>query len=1745
MLRIRSRSYNPSGRTGGRLLNPVILDLDGDGVDIAPLTGSNKFFDVAGDGYQHRTAWAAVGDAVLALDADGDGKITERNEIVFTDWDATAETDMEALAHVFDTNHNGKLDAGDAQFGSFRLMTHYSDGTGALRTLAQLGIKEINLTADKTQRVMEDGSSIDGQTTFTRSNGTRGTAATVSFAAEDDGGVLQSKTTYAASGAVTVKNTLLDSGGQLISETTLVTSADRRTRTLSFDDDGDGVIDRVRTTTVTDPSDGTHVETVSDRSSGILLDKVTTTTSADRATVTILRDSDGDGLTDQREVDVTNDDDSFSVTIQNLNEDGTVIDTVRRWVSTDGRTAITKRDDDDANGFDLVTNDTTTVATDGSRTRTVTDTNTDGSLRARSVTVTSANGTVRTETIDADGDGTSETTRVSDTTVRSGDGAIITVVTEKNGDGTTRASSRTATTRDGQSRSVASDLNGDGTFDATHKEATSIDADGNRTLVTTDLSTIGVVLSKTTTVKDADGITRTTLVDTDGNGTNDSVDQVSVASGIVTETLSNYRPDGTTLTRRTVTTTSADGLTQTVASDLDGDGTLDRQTEVQTINKSDGSATVTTKNSTGLRILTGQSAVTTSADGLTTISQIDLNGASGFDLTTTSVTALGGDGVRTTTETVTSADGTLQSKRVVTLSAGRNITTITSDINGDGATDSVETIWKHSDGTVTDVVTRYARNGAPLSITSTTTDDTGLVKTVETNVDALGGDDQHGSDTVTLLSDGRRLETVETTNDVGSFRTWTKSSSSADGLKTSVQTDVNGDGKVDGKTVSDTVLNANGSRTTTVTRSAGGPTATAKVVSRTATTVSDDGLSRSIVSDLDGNVLAASSTDLTTNAVMTLNADAMGGTSETIRHVSGNGRLIDWTTTEIRADHRATTITADLDASGNTDTRQTITVAGNGDVVDTTTAYDANDTLLQTTTVTRSADGLSTTRTLRVGNDATVDEIQTRTFRYEADGSTTEIVTDTNADANIQPGSRGSQSRIEITTSADGLSKNTKVTGSNEGFTIGRTAFESTSLRADGSRTMVRSMLVSQIDGSVALGSTQTITDYAHGLKRTVQLDAGPVGYFHITDETTVNADGSTTRIYTDIEDRALAEREVTWTSADGRRVTIDRDTNGDGQADAFKSTEVHVDGSRIDAVWQGTGSAGHKGSVTTTSADGRTQITTIDTDGDAVIDRKQTQTSWINDDGSTAQTRNDYNGKGRLRDRVSTTTSANGYKVTSTIDLDGDGVTDETFSKQTILNTDGSRTQTIQTKYADATVKNTTVILTSANGQDVVTQEDLDGDGRNELVRTDDTASSGVRTIDVRYYDASGTLVSRDTTTTSADGRLTTVSRDFDGNGSRDALEVESHVADGTGSYDIGAQDATSNGVLFQGNHTIDENGVDRIIIARGAQYRANGYDSAIMGGFQTVRQSDADRARVARIFDVLLDRDPTSLEREQYLFKKDLISIASGIIRSSEFRQRYGTLTEAQCIEQMYKNAYGRSARVSELAYWLNISIRAYIVRNYVAAALVDSAEHLTMGNVHAVTSSSRNVSGTFTLEHTNDKMAAANIVDRIYVTSLGRHGTDAGAAAAASGILTGTDTEAALADKAVNSSEFYMRYGTLNDSQFITQMFQNALGRVPTAAELSQWTTLLGERVVSRGDFVVGLAGDLDYMGGPARSFSSTDASTATGSSDDAGQAAGIDRMIQAMSTMSEQPHAAWASAMASNPMAQEHQIAAAHH
>ena len=80
-----------------------------------------------------------------------------------------------------------------------------------------------------------------------------------------------------------------------------------------------------------------------------------------------------------------------------------------------------------------------------------------------------------------------------------------------------------------------------------------------------------------------------------------------------------------------------------------------------------------------------------------------------------------------------------------------------------------------------------------------------------------------------------------------------------------------------------------------------------------------------------------------------------------------------------------------------------------------------------------------------------------------------------------------------------------------------------------------------------------------------------------------------------------------------------------------------------------------------------------------------------------------------------------------------------------------------------------------------------------------------------------------------------------------------------------------------------------------------------------------------------------------------------------SSEFSQKYGTLTNAEFVEQIYQNALGRNATMSELANWLGQLAAGTATRGDVVESVLESAEHIADGNVYQVTNNTYNTSGT----------------------------------------------------------------------------------------------------------------------------------------------------------------------------------------
>lgn len=148
--------YDKTKDDDGTLKDPIILDLDGDGIETTAIDDVDTCFDHDKNGFAELTTWAAEDDGVLAIDKNGNGTIDDGNEIFGDNYElsggGTAADGFEALADL-DTNSDGKIDSSDNDFSDLRIVK----GDGTILTMAQAGIQSLNLTHTDTGTVDGNG----------------------------------------------------------------------------------------------------------------------------------------------------------------------------------------------------------------------------------------------------------------------------------------------------------------------------------------------------------------------------------------------------------------------------------------------------------------------------------------------------------------------------------------------------------------------------------------------------------------------------------------------------------------------------------------------------------------------------------------------------------------------------------------------------------------------------------------------------------------------------------------------------------------------------------------------------------------------------------------------------------------------------------------------------------------------------------------------------------------------------------------------------------------------------------------------------------------------------------------------------------------------------------------------------------------------------------------------------------------------------------------------------------------------------------------------------------------------------------------------------------------------------------------------------------------------------------------------------------------------------------------------------
>ena len=156
-------------------ITPIVIDLDGNGIQTISRADATAGFDLFGNGAAVKSGWISAGDAFLAVDKNGNGRIDGIGEL----FGGTAKGAGFASLAGYDSNGDGLASDADTAFGQLMVWRdangNHATDAGELVTLTQAGIASLavgyielpfldrqgNLHLERSAATLSDGSSVD------------------------------------------------------------------------------------------------------------------------------------------------------------------------------------------------------------------------------------------------------------------------------------------------------------------------------------------------------------------------------------------------------------------------------------------------------------------------------------------------------------------------------------------------------------------------------------------------------------------------------------------------------------------------------------------------------------------------------------------------------------------------------------------------------------------------------------------------------------------------------------------------------------------------------------------------------------------------------------------------------------------------------------------------------------------------------------------------------------------------------------------------------------------------------------------------------------------------------------------------------------------------------------------------------------------------------------------------------------------------------------------------------------------------------------------------------------------------------------------------------------------------------------------------------------------------------------------------------------------------------------------------
>ena len=350
-----------------------------------------------------------------------------------------------------------------------------------------------------------------------------------------------------------------------------------------------------------------------------------------------------------------------------------------------------------------------------------------------------------------------------------------------------------------------------------------------------------------------------------------------------------------------------------------------------------------------------------------------------------------------------------------------------------------------------------------------------------------------------------------------------------------------------------------------------------------------------------------------------------------------------------------------------------------------------------------------------------------------------------------------------------------------------------------------------------------------------------------------------------------------------------------------------------------------------------------------------------------------DVGSDGVVQDETIETTSANGLSITTDIYTGPDNLKTESKTDVTVINADGSRTETLTETAMNGSVlpdgasTYQRIQTTSADGRDITIQIDDGANGVNDQVENIVTAADGSQTITTSYYNngtvdapdvaasgggtggastgieigeanpvfaADGTQSPSMVETISADGLVQTQTQG-------DITSTTTMFANANGSYQWTEQEG-SYGTFASATHFVDANGVDT-------------WTSTTAGGSVTVQlgvgAEEEDIGLAAGIYYTLFGRGMEDSETQalaQYIQGGvlDQTALANSLLSSPEFLDQYYKLTDTAYVTLLCQNAFGETPAATDLSTYVSALESGTLTRAQVLTDVAQEAEEELAG-------------------------------------------------------------------------------------------------------------------------------------------------------------------------------------------------------